>query len=143
MSGNYLLADFAVSFNNCIQKRLGHFHIFTARMTLDIVIQMKKRRYIHHVGYDICPHTRRSRLKILPKYHETKPFIKKIELVTKPSLRVYWTASEMSRRFFRNNFQGLYVVSTSKGIIFSDDLFEDHAFGLGRVSGEVLLKLNL
>lgn len=139
---NYHLADFAVRFNNCITKRFNCFYVPYTNISMKTIALLQLRGCIRSFYIEPCQETGKVRVKVFPLYHETKPFIKSIELISKPGLRVYWSLPELSVRYFRNNFQGFYVVSTSQGIRLSDELIRT-SWLYGSTSGEILLKINL
>lgn len=61
-------------------------------------------------------------LEILLKYNQDKPLISKIKMVSKPSKRVYKNYCDIKKTMLvsdMENFpvQGLWVLSTSKGIL--------------------------
>ncbi|MFV9838520.1 MAG: 30S ribosomal protein S8 [Aaplasma endosymbiont of Hyalomma asiaticum] len=68
-------------------------------------------------------------LKVRLKYFNSAPAIKKIVRVSKPGRRVYSSASKMPKFY---NGLGVYIVSTSKGI-----MLDYHARNAG-VGGEIL-----
>ena len=70
------------------------------------------------------------------KYLQNRPVFYSIKVISKPGKRVFWTLGQLSLNYNRNNFSGFYILSTSKGLITSNDCL------LGQcISGEVLLKI--
>ncbi|MDB1135246.1 30S ribosomal protein S8 [Candidatus Anaplasma sp. TIGMIC] len=67
--------------------------------------------------------------KVCLKYFNSAPAIKKIVRVSRPGRRVYSSAEKMPRFY---NGLGVYIVSTSKGI-----MLDNHARNAG-VGGEIL-----
>jgi len=64
-----------------------------------------------------------NKVEILLKYKNQKPAINRIIRLSKPSKRIYLSADQLSRNFLasgRGSFflmQGLFILSTSKGIM--------------------------
>jgi ribosomal protein S8 len=65
-----------------------------------------------------------------------RPIFSKLEVVSKPSKRVFVTLSRLSLNHRYYSFCGFFVISTSKGLFTSNDCL----LGLN-VSGEVILKV--
>ena len=80
-------------------------------------------------------------IKVYLKYFAGQSVLKKIKLISKPSLRVYWNFSTLANNFHRNNFQGFYVVSNKKGIYTSTEILLLSSY-LKRGSGEIILKID-
>ena len=55
-------------------------------------------------------------LKIILSYSKNHGVIKQINKVTRPGLRVYYSVAELQLKKFYNGL-GLYILSTSKGIM--------------------------
>lgn len=67
-----------------------------------------------------------------------KPIFKKLEVISKPSKRVFFTLNHLSYKCRYNSFCGFYVISTPKGLFTSNDCL----LGLN-VCGEVILKVEV
>lgn len=72
------------------------------------------------------------------KYINGKACIYDIDLVSKPSKRVYWTLNFLSKKYRRDNFSMFYIISTPKGLITQNDILLTRNF-----SGEVLCKIKI
>jgi len=70
------------------------------------------------------------------KYYQNRPTFFAITLVSKPGKRIFFKLSKLSKNFNKNAFAGFFVISTSKGLITSNDAL----LGYGN-SGEILLKV--
>ena len=72
------------------------------------------------------------------KYYKNKSGFYKIELVSTPGRRVYWSLNFLSNKYAREGLGGYYIVSTPQGLkTCSECLLNKY------VSGEVILKLKV
>lgn len=136
-----ILADFVVRFNAGLKKHSKYIYVPYSHMTIKVVRMLFTYNCI--VSFSIVSSTKASTLliKIVPLYINNEPTIRGMELMSKPGLRLYWSSDEFAKHYFRNNFQGFYVVSTSTGLCSSNDLILAHILKKP-VGGEVLLKLS-
>lgn len=137
-----LLADFAVRFNASTKKHAEFFYVPCTNTNTRVIELLYKYRSINTFSFELCPQKKFFRIKIVPIYTLSEPLIRSIELVSKPGRRVCWTAAELAINFAKDNFQGFYVVSTSRGVCSSNELILSEALGRP-ISGEILLKINL
>ena len=72
------------------------------------------------------------------KYKSNKPVIYSIDLISKPSRRIYWTLNLLSHNYSKYSFSTFYIISTSKGLITSND-----ALLQKNISGEILCKIQI
>ena len=90
-------------------------------MTKQLVMRHKKTKIIVHLlelfvqqglirGYRLLP---QQQLLVYLKYNQNKPFLGKIQILSKPGRRLY-----VKNAWFNNNAKiGLYIVSTSSGFL--------------------------
>jgi ribosomal protein S8 len=67
-----------------------------------------------------------------------KASVYNIDLISKPSKRVYWTLNFLSKNYRRYNFSTIYIISTPKGLMTQNDILLTKNF-----SGEVLCKIKI
>lgn len=72
------------------------------------------------------------------KYINSKACFMDINLISKPSKRVYWTLNFLSKNYRRNDFSTVYIVSTSKGLFTHNDVLLSKNF-----SGEIICKIKI
>ena len=65
------------------------------------------------LGYKVLS-TNPNKLKIFLKYHKGNPVINSIKLISKPSLRVYYSLKKLWKL---DPSQGVVILSTSKGFM--------------------------
>lgn len=75
---------------------------------------------------------RKGMLQIILKYHDSMPGLASIELVSKPSRRVYLSVKQISKKNL--NF-ATYILSTDKGTLTAQEALRKN------IGGEVLLKV--
>ncbi len=51
-----------------------------------------------------------------------KPCFFNIELLSKPSKRIYWTVNFLSKNYRRDNFSSFYIINTSQGLFVHNDI---------------------
>lgn len=79
-----------------------------------------------------------NNILIFLKYFNGRNCIYDIKLISKPSKRVYWTLSFLSKNVRRHDFSTIYILSTPKGLITHNDVILSKNF-----SGEVLCKIKI
>jgi ribosomal protein S8 len=61
-----------------------------------------------------------------------------MSIVSKPSKRIYWNLTMLSKHYRKHAFASFYVISTSQGLMTSNDAL------LGKnISGEILCRIKL
>jgi len=78
-----------------------------------------------------------KKLRIFLKYKNNKSVIKDIQLVSKPTKRVYWSKRVILNNLQKSDFFGFYIISTKKGLVTNFSyLYNNINFG-----GEVIIKI--
>jgi ribosomal protein S8 len=72
------------------------------------------------------------------KYHNGVGCIYDINVISKPSKRIYWTLSFLSKNYRRQDFSTIYIISTSKGLVTHNDVILSKNF-----SGEIICKIKI
>lgn len=72
------------------------------------------------------------------KYDSGRPVIFNINIISKPSKRVNWTLSFLSKNFKRHDFSTIYIISTPKGLLTNNDILLSKNF-----AGEVICKIKI
>ena len=139
---NYILADFVVKFNTSTKKHVEFFFVPYSNINIKIIRLLFNYRCINAFFVEFNALSHKLHIKIIPVYLDSKSLIKSVELVSRPGLRIFWTAKNMSVQLSRNNFRGFYILTTSSGICSSHELLIAHILDKP-ISGEILLKINL
>jgi ribosomal protein S8 len=79
-----------------------------------------------------------NNILIYLKYKRGAPSIFEMNLISKPSKRIYWTLNFLSKNYVRSNFSTIYIISTSKGLMTQNDILLTKQF-----SGEILCKIKI
>jgi len=77
-------------------------------------------------------------LLVYLKYIRGKSCIFDINLISKPSKRIYWTLNFLSKNYRRHDFSTIYIVSTPKGLMTHNDILLSKNF-----SGEIMCKIKI
>jgi ribosomal protein S8 len=130
-TSNNILASLIAQLNLGSIRRLRYITVSYTELTMNIIKLLYKegiiRLYI----------LRDNKLLIYFKYYKGCSIFK-FKLVSKPSKKIYWTLSKLSLNYNKNNFSGIFIISTPNGLLTSNDcLLYKH------ISGEVLLKIYL
>jgi len=72
------------------------------------------------------------------KYTKGVSSIHSINIISKPSNRIYWTLNFLSKNYRRHDFSTIYILSTSKGLLTHNDALLTKSF-----SGEILCKIKI
>lgn len=72
------------------------------------------------------------------KYISGRACINNIEIISKPSRRINWTLSFLSKNYRRYDFSTIYIISTPKGLLTSNDILLTKSF-----SGEIICKIKI
>lgn len=136
-----LLADFVVRINSGLRRRSKCVYVPYSSLTLRVSRILFSYNCI--VSFNVVTGSTPSTflIKIVPLYVNNASILRELTLMSRPGLRLYWSAHELSEHFFRNNYQGFYIVSTSQGLCSSNDLILSNILKKP-ISGEVLLKLS-
>lgn len=80
-----------------------------------------------------------SSILVYLKYKKNgAPLIHSLDLISKPSKRVYWTLTSLSKNYRKHAFSTFYIISTSKGLMTSNE-----ALLYKNISGEVLCRIKI
>lgn len=135
------LADFVVRINDGLKKNVDAVYTPYSNTLLKVARLLLRTGCISSFSVDNAHGSSSLRMKIVLKYFENRPLLKRIELISRPGLRIYWTGDELSTHFSRNNFQGFYMISTAGGLCSSNELVVANLLGKS-LGGEVLFKIH-
>jgi len=72
------------------------------------------------------------------KYINSKFCFSNINIISKPSKRIYYNLNFLSKNYRRNDFSTIYIISTSKGLFVHNDILLSKNF-----SGEVMCRIKI
>jgi len=131
MSMTDAIADMLTRIRNGQKSRLMTINLPHSKMKSAILDVLKEEGYIK--SFDIVYEQNKAQLQVELKYSlNGKPAIYEIHRVSKPSKRIYSSISDLKGYY---NNMGIYILSTSKGVV-SDRAA--HSFGVG---GEIICKV--
>lgn len=133
MLSNYI-ANFISIINYSIITRRNYCRVIHTSMGTRIVSLLFNKGYISFYRY--IRTLNRNYIYISFKYHLMSNPLFQIKLVSKSGNNIYWSLKKLIQEHLSADTITDYVLSTSKGIIFSDTAME---YGVG---GKVLFKIN-
>lgn len=126
---NSFLASFISQLNIGCIRRLRYIKVDYSKISIKIV------RLLYEEGVIRLFLLKNNKIFIFFKYFKGLNLFK-FKLISKPSKRVYLSLRKLSLNYNKNNFSGFYVLSTSFGLMTSNNsLLSSH------VSGEILFKV--
>lgn len=122
---NYPAGDFLVRIKNAALARRRNVTIGKTKLIKAIAEVLKKEGFVQEVKTD------GKNLVVQITYRKKEPVLMKVELISKPGLRIYMSADEL------DSFKGpeIFIVSTSKGIVSSKEAIKK------RMGGEVIVRI--
>ncbi len=146
------LGDLLTRIRNSQNARFLSFNYRASKLSLHLLDVLKKEGYIR--GYEYIKENddflkrsmltvsndklftirknRENNIIIFLKYVDNKPVIKHIERVSRPGCRIYTCIQKLPKAY---NGLGIYILSTSKGILSDKDARD------ANVGGEILCKV--
>ena len=131
---NHLLSDSISRINVAYRSRLLSVKVLKSKLIINFLYLLYKIGLIR--SFFIL--SNEKSILVYLKYKNNKPIIYSMSIVSKPSRRIYWTLSALSHNYRKYAFSSFYIISTSKGLITSNEaLFQKN------ISGEILCKIKL
>ncbi len=124
------ISDMLARIKNACQRCFETVDIPSSKIKAGVLQALEREGYIN--GFKEIVKDDREFLRVTLRYYEGTSVIKKLDRVSKPSRRVYSKLKKISNVF--NGF-GIYVLSTSKGIMSDAEAREQN------VGGEILCKV--
>ena len=124
------ISDMLARMKNACMRHFETVDIPSSKMKAGILRVLEREGYIN--GFETVEINGFDVLRVALRYYDGKPVIKVLDRVSKPSRRVYSKLKNINPVF--NGF-GIYVLSTSKGIMSDAEAKENN------VGGEILCKV--
>ena len=124
------ISDMLAIIKNACQRYFETVDIPSSKLKAGILRVLEREGYIN--GFKEVMVGERKFLRVELRYYEGKSVIQELDRVSKPSRRVYSKLKKIDSVF--NGF-GIYVLSTSKGVMSDAEAKENN------VGGEVLCKV--
>jgi small subunit ribosomal protein S8 len=130
---NYILSDMVSRLKVATRNHFVSVKVKYTVLCLNVLNLLYKNGFIYNIKI-----VDNDQLIIFLKYYQNRPVFYSIDIISTPGKRVFWTLGKLSLKYSKLNFSGFYIISTSKGLVTSNDCL------LGQsISGEVLLKINV
>lgn len=132
---NYNFADLLVRIKVAYKAHLTSIKVTKTKLTIQFLyllykIGLLKSFYISTTGNTILVHLKYKKNGL--------PLIHSLDLISKPSKRVYWNLTTLSKNYRKHAFSSFYIISTSKGLMTSNE-----ALLYKNISGEILCKIKI
>jgi len=131
---NFIFADLITRIKVGYKSRLLSIKVLKNKLTINFLILLYKIGLIRSF-YML---NNEKKILIYLKYKNNKPIIYSMDLISKPSRRIYWTLNILSHNYRKYSFSTFYIISTSKGLITSNDAILQKS-----ISGEILCRIKL
>lgn len=130
---NYNLADLVVRIKVASNARLISIKVGKTQLNIKFLYLLYK------IGLLRSLHVLDKEILVYLKYKKNgKPLIHEMAIVSKPSKRIYWNLTMLSKHYRKHAFASFYIISTSNGLMTSNDAL------LGKnMSGEILCRIKL
>jgi len=117
MSTRYLVAEAVISIKNTRNKGYDFSRIITpySNMTISVLKKIEEYGYISNVSESLDGVKKNISLDVKFNKHGVSLF-RDVQIISKPSARVYYTVEKMRHIHMRNPFS-LIIISTSAGIL--------------------------
>ena len=110
-------------------------HVKRTKFNLEVLKLLEEQGFLNGI---FISEEKLNNVSVFLKYHDNKPVLKKLKIISLPSKRIYVNYNTIMKHLSRN---GLFVISTSKyGLVCSDD-FLKKSEKLVNVGGELLFQI--
>lgn len=124
---NYPIGDFFIRLKNSLQAGVYELEVPKTKLIKKVASLLEKKGFLSYLE------ERKETLFLHIKVVKKTPVIVDVELVSKPSLRVYWKVEDLKKGLKKG--PGIYILSTPKGVLSSDEALKKN------VGGEVIAKI--
>jgi len=132
---NYYLADLFVCIKVAYKARMSYTKVPKSKLIVKFLHLLYKIGIIKTFFISL----KNNFIIVYLKYKKNgQPLIYSIDLISKPSKRIYWNLTMLSKNYRKNSLATFYILSTSKGLLTSNEALLQY-----KVSGEVLCKLKI
>jgi ribosomal protein S8 len=130
----YNFSDFIIRIKLAYRRHLSSIKVLKNKFIVKFIYILQKIGIIR--GFFFLENE--NNILIYLKYINGRPFIFDINIISKPSKRVYWTLNFLSKNYRRYDFSTIYIISTPKGLLTQNDILLTKNF-----SGEILCKIKI
>jgi len=130
----YNFSDLIIRLKWAYKSHYSAIKVLKNKLTIKFLFLLQKIGLIR--GYFFLQNE--NMILVYLKYNNGNACIYNMDIISKPSKRVYWTLNFLSKNYRRHNFSTIYVISTPKGLITQNDIILTKNF-----SGEILCKIRI
>ena len=130
MLTNFNIGDLLARLNVASKKHLISIKVTYHKFSISILKILWRNGVIN--GFLVSD----GLILVFLKYYQLKPVFRELILISRPGRRVFWTLAFLSNKYVASNFSGFYIISTSRGLVTSNDCL----LGL-HLTGEVILRV--
>jgi ribosomal protein S8 len=132
---NFQLADLFVCIKVAYKARMSYVTVNKSKLIIKFLYLLYKIGIIK--SFHIL--LKDNLILVYLKYKKNGlPLINSIDLVSKPSKRVYWNLTMLSKNYRAHSLASFYILSTSKGLLTSNEALLQY-----KISGEVICKIKI
>ena len=124
------IADCLTRIRNGLLRGKQSIEIHSSKLKKELIDLLIREGYL--LSCETIKKENKSQIEVHLKYIDTKPAIKKLSRVSKPSLRRYSGASDLKTV---KNGLGIYVLSTNQGLL------TDKQARLKNIGGEIICEV--
>lgn len=124
---NYPVGDFLIQIKNASLADKKELSLSSSKLIKSVAEALKKQKILNNVE------EKDGQLKVSLAYHNKKPVLLDLKLVSKPGLRIYRSVDEIKNRRRKN--ASFLIISTPKGILSSEEAIKENS------GGEVLAEI--
>ena len=128
---NYTIGDFVIRVKNASLAKRRRFVVPYSKVVLEIGKVLVKKGFLASLKEAAVKD--KKHLEVAVKFDRRTPVISNIEIISKPSLRIYASSKEIPE--IEKKGRSIAIISTTKGIMIGKDAYKK---GIG---GEVLFKI--
>ena len=127
---NYKIGNLVSMLRVASKGHLNSIKVLNSKISLKILEILNENGLI--CGYKI----ENQFIMVYLKYYKNMPVFFNIKLISTPGKKVYWSLNQLSLKQNKRNFNGFFIISTSKGLITSNSCIL-----CKHICGKILLKI--
>lgn len=125
MVTNYSIGDFLIRLQNASMAKRKEVVAKSNKLIKASAETLKRAGMINEIKID------GSDIKVMLSYQKKEPVLERVQIVSKPGLRIYKTAAEIAE----NKKPTFFLVSTPKGVLTSKEAIKEN------VGGEIIAEI--
>lgn len=127
---NYIVADLISRLRTGSNNHLKTIKVLNTKISVKIIDLIYQNGFIN--GYKI----EFNFILVYLKYYNNQPVLGNLKIINTPGRKIYWSLNKLSLKHNIKAFNGIYIISTSKGILTHNSCLLNKS-----TSGKILLKI--